>query len=1011
MNMRWAAGLSRRIKRFVGCCCVLLGLLPALVLAQQLSLRYHTAADGLGNLGVNALAQEPGGALWIGTESGLYRHDGETIRRADGGPEQIIYSMAFGADGALWVASQAGLYRRSGSGGGFVAVPAHDGAWKLRWGQTLAALPDGGVLVIGVDGMLWRVTANGEDARSEPALPATLVPTEPHALDVRSILVARDGAWWFGCGGALCRWHENRLERWTEADGVPRGEWLSLLEAKDGSIWVRSDHHVVRRTAGATRFSNVTPEGLSRAAPRRWLPLREDREGRVLTTGDGGVFRWQAGRWQHFGERNGLAEERIHALLQDRDGDVWLGTSGHGLAQWRGYASWSSWTRHQGLPSDEVWSIADDGAGRVWIGTERGVVSMEHGGTKLARTGQAGGMVADGRGGMWLYAFGGKLFHRTRAAPWLLMTGSDRFRVNKLLAVDGELWIATDHGLFTTPLDGSGPLRRRDELDHVVVADGDRYIITACREADSGIIWVGTGGALLRFDPARGFVRPPVEGLAPNGGVVYLACGAGRVWLRTAIGQQLMRIDLARPGALRAVPVQPAVLNGRRILSLLEDRRGWLWAGTDAGVVMWNGKDWRRFDESNGLVWNDCDQNALAEDAQGAIWVGTSRGVTRIDNPDRLGRVPPLTPKLTEARLGNVDLEQGRRVEIPWSTQPLEVRWEVPLFTNRQAQHIRYRLRGRDDDWTDITRSDLRYAGLGAGSYSLELVAVNDDLGQSSQPLVLDFEIAPQWWQSLPVIAAALTLLLLLGYAGYRVRIRRLVRRQAELEEQVHERKRMAQRLEESQQLLRQLAARNEDARENERRSLKREIHDELGQYLLALRLGISIVDLQLEENHSPLREKTQRLIAVVDTTIKVVRDVVAALRPSALDLGIESALEWLVGEYSERTGIQCELQVPEDDLDMDDKRVTAVFRIVQESLTNVARHAQATWVKISLEQKEGQYLLEVQDNGQGFDPSIHKEKSFGLVSMQERALMLGGEVEISSVPGRTEIRVHFPVR
>ena len=993
---------------------MLLGLLPTLVLAQQLSLRYHTAADGLGNLGVNALAQEPGGALWIGTESGLYRDDGETIHREDGGPKQIIYSMVFGVDGALWVASQAGLYRRNGSGA-TVVVPANDGAWKLRWGQTLAALPDGGVLVIGVDGMLWRVTANGEDARREPALPATLVPPEPHALDARSILVARDGAWWFGCGSALCRWRENRLERWTEADGVPRGDWRGLLEAKDGSIWARSDHHVVRRTADATHFSNVTPEGLSRGAAHGWLPLREDREGRVLTTGDGGVFRWQAGRWQHFGKSNGLEEERIHALLQDRDGDVWLGTSGHGLVQWRGYGSWSSWTRRQGLPSDEVWSIADDGTGRVWIGTDRSVASMERGTTKVvidasAVTGQVVGMVADGSGGMWLQSLGGKLFHRTRAAPWRMLTGRYQLRPGKLLAANGELWVTTGSGLFSTPLDGSGSLRRRDELDRLVVADGDRYIITACREADSGVIWVGTGGTLLRFDPAKGFARQQVDGLAPNGGVVYLACGAGRVWLRTAIGQQLMRIDLARPGALRAVPVQPAVLNGRHILSLLEDHRGWLWVGTDAGVVMWNGKDWRRFDESNGLVWNDCDQDALAEDAWGSIWVGTSRGVSRIDDPAQLGASVPLTLKLTEAKLGNVDLVPGRKVDIPWSTQPLELHWEVPLFTNRLAQHTRYRLRGRDDDWADITRSDLRYAGLGAGSYSLELVAVNDDQGQSSQPLALDFEIAPRWWQSLPVIAAALTLLLLLGYAGYRVRIRRLVRRQIELVEQVQERKRMAQRQEESQQLLRQLAARNEDAREDERRSLKREIHDELGQYLLALRLGISIVDLQLEENHSPLQEKTQRLIAVVDTTIKVVRNVVVALRPSALDLGIESALEWLVRQYSESTGIQCELQVPEGDLDMDDKRATAVFRIVQESLTNVARHAQATQVKISLEQKEDHYLLEVQDNGQGFDPSIRKEKSFGLVSIRERALMLRGEVEISSVPGRTEIRVHFPV-
>jgi PAS domain S-box-containing protein len=223
--------------------------------------------------------------------------------------------------------------------------------------------------------------------------------------------------------------------------------------------------------------------------------------------------------------------------------------------------------------------------------------------------------------------------------------------------------------------------------------------------------------------------------------------------------------------------------------------------------------------------------------------------------------------------------------------------------------------------------------------------------------------------------------------------------------------KQMERRLEASQRLLRQLAARNEDAREDERRHLKREIHDELGQYLSALRLGISIVDIQLGKIHSPLQEKTRRLIDMTDVTIKVVRNVVAALRPSALDLGIVSALEWLADEYSERFSIQCELQVAEDDLDMDDKRATAVFRVVQESLTNIARHAQATQVKISLKKTEGNYLLEVQDNGCGFDATLRKEDSFGLVSMRERALMLGGDVEINSAPGRTTITLHFPAK
>ncbi|TXT40605.1 MAG: PAS/PAC sensor-containing diguanylate cyclase/phosphodiesterase, partial [Comamonadaceae bacterium] len=239
----------------------------------------------------------------------------------------------------------------------------------------------------------------------------------------------------------------------------------------------------------------------------------------------------------------------------------------------------------------------------------------------------------------------------------------------------------------------------------------------------------------------------------------------------------------------------------------------------------------------------------------------------------------------------------------------------------------------------------------------------------------------------------------------------RLLRRASYLASIAIERKRMEYDLQETQVLLRQLAARSESAREDERKNLKRELHDELGQYLLALRMGVSVIDMQFGSTHPALQEKTQRLIEMVDTTIKVVRNVVTLLRPSALDMGIASALEWLVNEYFEQTSIQCELHVTEMDLTTNELRDTAIFRIVQESLTNVVRHAKATKVEITLEQTPTGHLLKVQDNGVGFDPSQCKEKSFGLFSIRERVLMLGGDYKLTSTPGQgTLIQVQIPV-
>lgn len=797
--------MTTRLSRFLAFCLVLfLEVLSPQARAQQLPLRYYTNTEGLGDLAVTALAQETNGAIWIGTENGLYRHNGDSIRNPLGDEKLQVNNLAFGSDGTLWVAGDAGIYHyRDGK---MAKVPMDDATWSPLQGQALAPLAQGGLLVVGKEGKLWKVTGAG--ARMEPALPSTLGSSQSGTLEARSIVVASDGAWWFGCGSGLCRWHDNRLERFGIAEGVPQSEWLGLRQAKDGAIWARSDRYIVRRAPGDKQFANVTPDGLGHGSNHYWLPMIEDGKGRLLTPGNAGVYRWQAGEWQFFGERNGLVEDGIRTMLSDANGDVWLGTTGHGLAHWRGYENWSSWTTRQGLPSQVVWSIADDGAGRVWIGTQRGVVSTDADGRTMTSeapsvTDQVGGILEDGHGGIWLSTFGGELLHRRRGESWRAMTEAGRIRARRLLAVGGELWVlAGKSGLFTLPLDGSGPARRRDELDQLFDTS-DRSVNTACHERNSDVVWVGAGSGLLRYDPAHGFTRPQVSGLAQGDGVAYLACGAGRVWLRTGNGRELMRIDLRQSGTLQAVPVRPGVLKGLRILSMLEDRRGWLWAGTDVGVVRWNGKDWRRFDESNGLVWNDCDQNALAEDARGDIWIGTSGGVSRIGSPEQLERAQRFVLDLHEAKLGSVDLKPGQRIDMPAATYTLELRWEVPLFTNRLSQHVRYRLRGSDEGWTDLTGSELRYAGLGPGSYRLELFAVNDDLGRSSAPVALDFDIAPPWWRRPPVAAAALIGVALLVVAAHRFRVRRLVQHRNALESLVRERTR---ELAESHERMRELA-------------------------------------------------------------------------------------------------------------------------------------------------------------------------------------------------------------
>lgn len=223
--------------------------------------------------------------------------------------------------------------------------------------------------------------------------------------------------------------------------------------------------------------------------------------------------------------------------------------------------------------------------------------------------------------------------------------------------------------------------------------------------------------------------------------------------------------------------------------------------------------------------------------------------------------------------------------------------------------------------------------------------------------------------------------------------------------------KKAEQKLEESQRLLRQLADRSETVREEERKHLARELHDDLAQHLSALRMKIAIVNLEFGPQSPAFSKEIQSMLSLVDSTIKMTRNAITSLRPAALDMGIVSALEWLKSEFVAQSGIYCVLTVGATDNSLKDHTATAIFRIAQESLRNVAKHAKAGNVDIRFERRNNAYVLKIADNGMGFDPSEKKEATFGLLGIQERVLMLGGAVDIKTQPGQgTVIQVSIPV-
>ncbi|OEC35118.1 PAS domain S-box-containing protein [Pseudomonas cuatrocienegasensis] len=218
-------------------------------------------------------------------------------------------------------------------------------------------------------------------------------------------------------------------------------------------------------------------------------------------------------------------------------------------------------------------------------------------------------------------------------------------------------------------------------------------------------------------------------------------------------------------------------------------------------------------------------------------------------------------------------------------------------------------------------------------------------------------------------------------------------------------------RLAESNQQLRELASRRESTREEERKLIAQEIHDELGQHLTALRMGISMLRLQFGEQAPGLSDKVEHLMALCDRTIQVVRSIATSLRPAALNMGLYPALEWLIGEFRQHAQIACEFTTHCDEPVLADDQATRAFRVVQEALNNVARHSGASRAEVSLERLDDIYKLDITDNGCGFNTASVSNRSLGLTGMRERGISLGGEVVIFSYPGQgTTVQATFPV-
>ena len=229
----------------------------------------------------------------------------------------------------------------------------------------------------------------------------------------------------------------------------------------------------------------------------------------------------------------------------------------------------------------------------------------------------------------------------------------------------------------------------------------------------------------------------------------------------------------------------------------------------------------------------------------------------------------------------------------------------------------------------------------------------------------------------------------------------------------ITERKQAEQKLARSSRLLRELAVHLQSVREEERTLIAHEIHDELGQVLTALKISVSLLEKKLNKNQTALKQKVNALADMIDSSVESVQKISSKLRPGILDeLGLIAAIEWQAEEFENLTNIKCNLVLPREEIKLERNKATAIFRIFQESLTNIARHSGADKATVSLLNHQSMIYLEIHDNGRGITQNqIRDFKSLGIHGMEERAMVFGGQLNIDGITGiGTTVKVEIPI-
>ncbi len=775
--------------------------------------------QALSNLAVHTLVQDRFGLLWIGTEDGLNRYDGHSIKQYRHQPDDpyslpanAVLKLHAARDGTLWVLlGDRSLCRYDWQQDRFLREPLdlpETSNWRLK------------ILVEDQQGHLWlagQTTVVRYDPRTKisrsfalpEVKPPETAPAQP--IGVRDLTIDQQGRIWVNVSFRLCRFYPEtgalvatgvNLDHNEPLLAHPNGhlygavrvnDQLRLVEIAPETEQVVGQYPIEQRPALA---AGLEAHFLTADGDLIWVAINGIGVGRFNTrtkTLDYAVYDRANPR--------SLAGGEPLAILRDRSGVLWVGDTRQGLSLLTPYAAYFKTYRsdpnrpeHLSLSDDFIRGLCEDRAGNIWVGTQYGGLNCLVARTRTIRhfrhrPGDATSLAHDAvwtvledrQGQLWVGSLGGlQSFDPQREQfttfPLLPNAAGQQPAVHALFEdVDGTLWVGSGPRIFAIPPDRrrlTEPLAAR--LAELSLTEGVE--VQAFYRDAAGALWIGVSEGLLRLAPDgqtlryfRGELGHPVSG--PPTVCFFLTDSAGRFWLATK-GMGLVQYDPAHD-RFQALTERDG-LPHNNVYAVLEDRRGRLWMSTDDGIARYEPRTGklRHYRAEEGLQGREFNRRAHLQTRSGIIFFGGTQGLTAFP-PDELEdnpHAPPIVAFVQTGQRTRLVSAESPPVDIPRDERTVTLQLAALDFNAPQANQYAYRVEGRDAGWRVLDRqSTLTLPDLSPGNWVIHVKASNNDGLWNEAGLRIRLYVQPPWWRTNWAYAGYFLFGTLLAWGGYRL--------------------------------------------------------------------------------------------------------------------------------------------------------------------------------------------------------------------------------------------------